>query len=61
MCHRLLIISVVKWEKFEYPGTLGAHFTLTLIPTWNSNYILYKVWDEIAYPFPNFNDTTIEV
>ena len=26
-----------------------------------SSYIYYKVWDEIAYPFPNFNDTTVEV
>ena len=28
---------------------------LTLIPAWISNYIHYKVWDEIAYPFLNFN------
>ena len=28
---------------------------LTLILTWISNYIHYKVQDEIAYPFPNFN------
>ena len=30
---------------------------LTLIPAWISNYIHYKVWDEITYPFLflNFN------
>ena len=27
----------------------------------SSSYINYKVWDEITYPFPNFNGTTVEV
>ena len=26
-----------------------------------SNYIHYKVWDEISYPFLNFNGATVEV
>ena len=26
-----------------------------------SNYTYQKVWDEITYPFPNFNGVTIEV
>ena len=34
---------------------------LTLIPTWISNHIHRKVWDEIAYPFPNFIGCTVEV
>ena len=25
------------------------------------NYIYHNVWDEITYPFPNFNDATVEV
>ena len=25
------------------------------------NYIHYKVWDEIIYPFPNFNSCSVEV
>ena len=33
----------------------------TLIPAWISNYIHYKMWDEITYPFLNFNGCTIEV
>ena len=33
----------------------------TLIPACISNYIHFKVWDEITYPFLNFNGTTIEV
>ena len=28
---------------------------LTLIPAWISNYIYYKVWDEITYPFLTCN------
>ena len=26
-----------------------------------SNYIHYKVWDEITYPYSNFNGATVEV
>ena len=25
------------------------------------NYVHHNVWDEITYPFPNLNGTTIEV
>ena len=32
---------------------------LTLILEWISNYIPYEVWDEITYPFPNFNGKVI--
>ena len=34
---------------------------LTLISAWISNYIHYKICDEIAYPFLNFNGCTVEV
>ena len=34
---------------------------LTLIPAWISNCIHYKLWDEITYPFQNFNGCTVEV
>ena len=33
---------------------------LTLIPAWKSNCIHYNVWDEITYPFLNFNGVTVE-
>ena len=36
-------------------------YGLTLIPAWVSNCIHYKVWDEITYPFLNFNSCTVEV
>ena len=32
-----------------------------LNPEWISNHIRYKVWDEITYPFLNFNGATVEV
>ena len=34
---------------------------LTLIPVWISNYMPSKMWDEITYPFLNFNGGTVEV
>ena len=37
------------------------YYGLTLIPAWISNHMHNKVWDEITYPFPNFNGGTIEV
>ena len=33
----------------------------TLIPPWINNYIHLKLWDEITYPFQNFNGYTVEV
>ena len=34
---------------------------LSEFPAWTGNHIHYKVWNEITYPFPNFNGTTVEV
>ena len=34
---------------------------LTLIPVWKSNHVQYKLWDEMTYPFQNFNGCTVEV
>ena len=33
---------------------------LLICMAWISTYIHYKVWDEIAYSFPNINDCTVE-
>ena len=41
----------------------GAHFTkssLILISAWLSNHMQCNVWDEITYPFLNFNGGTLE-
>ena len=32
---------------------------LTLIPSWISNHMPSKVWDEITFPFSNFNTTDV--
>ena len=32
----------------------------TFIPTWISNYIHYKVWDEVIYPFLKRSGATLE-
>ena len=34
---------------------------LTSIPGWISDHMPSKVLDEMIYPFPNFNGTTVEV
>ena len=34
---------------------------LPLIPTRISNYILYNVWDDIAYPFQNPSGCTVDI
>ena len=45
---------LITWGSFYQHG-------LTLISAWISNYIHYKVWDGIIYPFRNFNGCTVEV
>ena len=35
--------------------------TLIQVDLWISNYTNYKVCNEIAHPFPNFNDATVQV
>ena len=40
----------------------GVFFlTFLWLPAWISNYTHYNVWDEITYPFLNFNGATVEV
>ena len=41
-------------------GENGWYLGFLLI-AWISNYIHYKLWDEITYPFPNVNGCTVEV
>ena len=50
----------VKWVLGPFCGPFYKH-GLTLIPAWISNHIHHKVWDEITYPFLNFNGATVEV
>ena len=51
-------------EMFIFLLALAGFFFkhgLTLIPAWISNYTHYNMWDEITYPFLNFNGATVEV
>ena len=48
---------LIRWELADNLPILWV----ALIPAWISNYVHCKVWDEITYPFPNFNGGTVEV
>ena len=54
------IFPFVQQSWYTISGPFYQH-GLTLIPTWISNHIHYNVWDEITYPFLNFNGCTVEV
>ena len=47
-------------NKQEHRGSLLLTW-IDFNPAWISDSIHYKVWDEITYPLPNFNGTTVEV
>ena len=50
------------WNIFRKIGWGPFYLrALTSIPVWISNHINSKVRDEIIYPFPNFNGSTIKV
>ena len=51
------IFSAIDLEPF-CARTSGAP---CLIPAWLSNHMPCKVWDEIIYPFPNYNCETVDV
>ena len=42
----------IIWGPYNLHG-------LTLISTWINNRIHYKMWDEIIYPLPKFNDVSV--
>ena len=52
-----------SFDESAHLEIAGLHLTniKSLIPTWISNYIPSKMWDEITYPFKNFNACAIEV
>ena len=35
-------------------------YGLTVIPAWISNNTYHEMWDEITYPFSNFNGAAVE-
>ena len=48
-------------ETMVWAVCLSVFLLTSLIPAWISNYIHYKVWDEIIYIFLNFNGETVKV
>ena len=60
MCKFLRLLNTTRSFYNTTSGRFYLH-ELTLIPAWISNYIHYNVWDEITYPFLNFNGCTVEV
>ena len=67
-CIHETAILAAKNFKMYHPGALAVIsssglFTniVWLIPAWISYHMLRKVWDEITYPFLNFNGATVEV
>ena len=71
-CWLLLLGSV--WFQWCLSNHLSTFSTMTMLVTlgplykygflilaWICNHMPCKVWDEITYPFPNFNSCTVEV
>ena len=54
------LILISRCDCVDTRAPLYYH-GLTLISAWISNYIYYKLWGEITYPFLNFNGCTVEV
>ena len=49
-------------EKLMNRAVVASHQEhLLLIPPWISNHMPNKMWDEITYPFPNFNGCVVDV
>ena len=38
-----------------------TNMVLNLTPAWISNHTPSKMWDEVTYPFINFNGATVDV
>ena len=63
-CDATGAISRPKAYRFKNVGFLCplllTWFNFNPAPAWISNYIHYKVWDEITYQFLNFNGATVD-
>ena len=56
-----LVAIFLEHEFNNDPTNVVSGAALTFIPAWINNYTHYNVWDEITYPFLNFNGATVEV
>ena len=55
----LFVIVLRGWQHSAWIVHSWGPFGLTLISAWISNYIYYKLWHEVTYPFPN--SSTVEI
>ena len=53
--------DVTKVQIVEIFQMIGAQLKERNPPKVHSIYIHYEMWDEITYPFPHSNGTTVEV
>ena len=53
---RTLMVQHLMWKNLGSLLLTWINFNLGI-----SNHMPSKVWDEITYPFPNFNDRSVEV
>ena len=58
---KLFIQPIKTWTNVCTTSGPFYQHGLTLIPSWISNHTPSKLWDEITYPFLNFNGCTVEV
>ena len=56
--------SMFRYREAQIPKLVSVGICSAIclwLPAWICNYIYYKLWDEITYPFPNFSGHTIKV
>ena len=58
VCYWSISITII-WLQLQ--GLLLWTCINCVIPAWVSNHMPSEAWDEITYPFPNFNGVTVEV
>ena len=59
ICNSALVCNLLgKFQVIVWCSVGEDHIVDWLIPAWISNLMPSKVWDEITYPFPNFNGCT---
>ena len=60
-CIRRCCTDLIFLECLEYSGFNITCIIMDFIVAWISNHVPGKVWNEITYPFPNFNGRAVEV
>ena len=66
-CYWILLVVVfvicTYCHQWAFPSTRDPFYEqdFTFIRAWMSNHTPTKVWNEITYPFPNFNCVTVAV